>query len=237
VKIIWHDLECGSYAADIPLWRALAERYGDPILDIGAGTGRITLDLARRGHRVTALDRDRELLDELERRKGDAEVRTVQADARDFDLGQRFRMCIVPMQTIQLLGGPAGRAEFLRCARRHLVTNGVLAIAISQTLELYDVDDGTPFPLPDICERDGIVYSSQPTAVRAHHGGFVLERKRDVVTADGRQSSTADSIHLDGITVPQLQREAKSAGLSPAGVEIVEPTSDYVGSEVVLFHA
>ncbi len=35
------------------------------MLDVGAGTGRVTLDLARQGHRVTALDRDAELVDVL----------------------------------------------------------------------------------------------------------------------------------------------------------------------------
>ena len=61
VSFIWHDLECGGYAEDLALWRSLAERHGDPVLDVGAGTGRTALDLARRGHRVTALDRDPEL--------------------------------------------------------------------------------------------------------------------------------------------------------------------------------
>ena len=55
-EVVWHDLECGSYRADLPLWRDLAERHGDPILDVGAGTGRVSLDLAQAGHRVTALD-------------------------------------------------------------------------------------------------------------------------------------------------------------------------------------
>ncbi len=38
-KVIWHDVECGSYAADLPLWRELAEEAGVPVLDVGAGTG------------------------------------------------------------------------------------------------------------------------------------------------------------------------------------------------------
>src|SRR5439155_743 len=56
--VIWHDVECGAYVADLPLWRELAAACEGPILDVGAGTGRVTLDLARHGHDVVALDRD-----------------------------------------------------------------------------------------------------------------------------------------------------------------------------------
>ena len=52
--VIWHDLECGGYVEDLTLWQSLADEQGDPVLDVGAGTGRVALALARRGHRVTA---------------------------------------------------------------------------------------------------------------------------------------------------------------------------------------
>jgi len=53
--VIWHDVECGGYEGDLALWRELAAA-GGPILDLGCGTGRVALDLARRGHRVHGLD-------------------------------------------------------------------------------------------------------------------------------------------------------------------------------------
>ena len=65
--IIWHDVECGAYAADLPLWRELAATEAGPVLDVGAGAGRVALELARAGHDVTALDLDPELLAELRR--------------------------------------------------------------------------------------------------------------------------------------------------------------------------
>ena len=234
MSVIWHDLECGAYTEDVALWRTLAEQRGDPILEVGAGTGRIALDLARRGHRVTALDRDRALLAELARRADGLELTTALADARDFELGLRFALSIVPMQTIQLLGGPTGRRAFLDCARRHLAPGGLLAVAISEPLETYEVDDGTIAPLPDIRELDGVVYSSQPTAVRVDGDKFVLERRRETITSDGVRSVAKDVIRLDRLTAGELEREAKDAGLGPLGRVDVPATRDYSGSTVVM---
>jgi len=252
VSVIWHDLECGAYAEDLPLWRALAAEHGDPVLDVGAGTGRVALDLAHAGHRVTAVDRDPELLAALSARarslglgrdpnrdgvSSQALISTVVADARDFDLSERYPLCIVPMQTIQLLGGADGRAAFLRCALRHLHRGGALAIAIAEALDLYDATDGVHAPLPDIREVDGIVYSSQPVAVRAGSGGFVLERRRETVTVVGERTVERDLIGLDRLTAHGLEREGRAVGFARAQRARVRETSDYVGSEVVILRA
>jgi SAM-dependent methyltransferase len=237
MTVIWHDLECGGYGEDMRLWRSLAARYGDPVLDIGAGSGRVTLDLARAGHRVTALDHDPELLAALAQRARGLDVETVLADARDFDLGRRFALCVMPMQTIQLLGDSAGRISFLRCARKHLEDRGVLAIALTEMLELYEVVDGTPAPRPDIVELDGVVYSSQPTAVRAEREGFVLERRRETITVDGRHSVEQDAVTLTRLSSAQLRREAARAELASVENVTIPATSDYVGSEVVILGA
>jgi SAM-dependent methyltransferase len=234
---IWHDLECGTYAEDLPLWRSLAADTDGPILDVGAGTGRVALDLARREHRVTALDRDAELLAELERRATGMSVETVVADARSFELPQRFGLCLVPMQTIQLLGGPEGREAFLRCAKAHLRRGGLLAVALTSDLDPYEIADGGPAPVPDMCERDGTVYASQPTAVRAEPNGFVLERRRETVTADGRRMVEQNAIALDRVTPRGLERESRAAGMTPVRRAAVPPNLDYVGSEVVIVRA
>jgi SAM-dependent methyltransferase len=244
--VVWHDVECGSYVEDLPLWRSLAAEYGDPVLDVGAGTGRVSLDLARAGYRVTALDRDPELLaaltDRALGRNGEllplsSQMTTVVADAREFDIGEQFPLVIVPMQTIQLLGGPEERTSFLRCAHRHLVAGGALAVALSEVLDLYEVVDGMAMPMPDVREVDGIVYSSQPTAVRADRSGFVLERRRETVGLAGELSVEENVIRLDRLTVRGLEREGVAAGFTRGGRAHVASTEDYSGSEVVILRA
>ena len=115
--VVWHDLECGDHRADLPLWHELAQAHPGRLLDVGAGTGRVALALARAGHDVVALELDPRLLRALRERAAGLPVESVAGDACDFALpGRRFGLIVVAMQTIQLLD-ERGRAGLLRCAR------------------------------------------------------------------------------------------------------------------------
>jgi SAM-dependent methyltransferase len=233
----WHDLECGHYGEDLSFWRQLAAATGGPVLDVGAGTGRTTLELARAGLAVLALDLDDALLAVLRARAQGLEVRTMVADARAFWLGETFALCIVPMQTVQLLGGSDGRTQFLECARQHLEPEGVLAVAVAEELECFETVDGLPGPLPDVGEIDGVVLSSRPVAVRVDGDGFVLERRRETVSADGRLSTERNLIHLDRLEAGTLETEAAAVGLRAVDRVTIAATDDYVGTTVVMLRA
>ena len=231
--VIWHDVECGTYAADLPLWRELAAAEGGPVLDLGAGTGRVALDLARLGHEVHALDVEPELLHALAQRAEGLPVITHAADARSFALGVRFGLVLAPMQTVQLLGGPEQRAAMLGSVRRHLAPGGLFAAALANVLEGYDGDD-LDIPVPDMAEVGGSVFSSRPTAIRDAGEAFVLERLREKVTPDGRRAVGEDRITLHRCSAAQLAAEGVGAGLVAEAPRDVAATDDHVGSEVAM---
>jgi SAM-dependent methyltransferase len=231
-RAIWHDVECGSYEADLPLWRELAREAPEGVLDVGAGTGRVALRLAYAGFDVTALDVDAELLDVLEQRARAAglDVHTLVADAADFRLDAPVGLVAVPMQTIQLL---PERAPFFACARRALVPGGRVAVAIATALEPYD--GAPPLPAPDLGQAEGWTYISQPVAIRLEGDEAWIERIRQRVGPHGERTTSDDAIRLSVVTPAGLAEEAAAHGLEAEQLRHIPETPEHIASEVMIF--
>lgn len=231
----WHDVECGGYTADLRVWRELAQEAQGLVLELGAGTGRVALDLAERGHPVVALDVDPALTAALTARargRG-SRLETVIADARSFDLGRSLALVIAPMQVVQLLGGAAGRRAMLEAARRHLMPGGTLAMAIADPLEGADADSVLP-PPPDVREVDGWVYSSRPVTMREAPASVAIDRVREAVSPDGELHRSMVTVDLDRVTASDLEALGAEAGFAALPRRAVPATGSYVGSEVVV---
>ena len=241
--VIWHDLECGGYRADLPLWRRLAAREATGktarVLEIGAGTGRVALDLARRGHRVTALDRNSTLLAALVERAGGLPVETVCADAREFALASddRYDLCLVPMQTLQLLRGASERAALFACAKRHLRQGGVLACAIVSEVDGFDSRAGAPGPAPERTRVGATMFMSRAVRVARRERFVRIERER-LVFDDGAEQTQQpiehDLIELEILDTAGLARELEAAALSAERPRAIAATEEHSASEVVI---
>lgn len=242
--VAWHDLECGAYGVDLPLWLSLAERLDGPILDVGAGTGRVTLALARAGHSVTAVDREPALLDALGERAAGLAVRTVCADARSLALERRgYALCVMPMQTIQLLAGVEGRVAFLRGAREHVRPGGLVACAILGELEPFDCSDARIGPAAERARVGELEYVSRAIRVAESRRAVTIERERLILDRGpaAREQGRArellrerDAIELDRVGVARIERDARTAGLRPEAALTISATDEHVGSTVVM---
>ena len=234
----WHDVECASYAADLPLWRELAGERGGPVLDVGCGTGRVALDLALLGHEVVGIDADPDLARALTERARERSLpaRAHAADARSFSLGSLHPLAIAPMQVMQLLGGPAGRAAMLAAVLDHLSPAGLLAVALADPFDALPPGEALP-PLPDVLELGGWVLSSTPVGVRDEAGAVAIDRHRQAVSPTGELAEEMATIRLESVSAPGLQQEATEAGYTVLPARDVPSTRDHVGSTVVLLEA
>ena len=136
-----YDLMCpplGGGDAELAWWRGVcrdagASREGGEVLELGAGTGRLAIALARGGLRVTALDRSAAMLGRGEARAAEAgvDIDWVQADMTAFALGRRFDAVLVAFNTLLHLHTRAEHAAFFAAVGRHLRPGGVLALSVT----------------------------------------------------------------------------------------------------------
>src|SRR5215210_1672380 len=123
-----YDLEY-SHDYDVPFWLALAEREGDPIVEWGAGTGRLAVPLAEAGFDVTGVELSERMI-ERGCKKSEA-VEWVQGDMRSARLRKRYALAICAFNSFLCLLSAEDAMDFLRNAREHLETGGMLGIEVS----------------------------------------------------------------------------------------------------------
>jgi SAM-dependent methyltransferase len=129
----FYDQDYRDYDDDLEFITALADEWGDPVLELGCGTGRVLLPLAEGGHETTGIDISPLLLD-VARRKLEAvrlsrQVTLVKADLRNFALDERnFQFAFCTSNTLMHLSSQADQLACLRSVHAHLAEDGLLLI-------------------------------------------------------------------------------------------------------------
>lgn len=234
--VAWHDTECGVYAADLPLWERLAGRAPGPVLELGCGTGRVSLRLAAAGHKVIGLDRDPELLAALRERAGsdDRGHRTIQAEVTELSTARRFGLVAAPMQLAQLLDR-AARQTMLGRVAAHLKPDGIAAFAVAELpSEPWHPSRESPPPAPDVREYEGWIFSSLPIAVEPDPEGVTIRRLRQLVSPAGVLHESQDTVRLMKLSPAGLEQEAHEVGLTMVERQEVAETADHLGSTIVV---
>lgn len=119
---------------DVDFFVDAAVGAGSPVLEVGCGTGRILIPTARAGVDIVGLDLSPHMLQVCRQRLRDepeavrSRTRLVQADMRNFDLGQAFQLVTLPFRPFQHLTTVADQLSCLQTIHRHLAADGRLIL-------------------------------------------------------------------------------------------------------------
>lgn len=145
-----YDLAYSQMVGDIPFYLGQARACGGPVLEIACGTGRIAIPLAKAGLDVTGLDVSEEMLTRA-RQKADTsgvKIGWVRADCRDFELNRKFRLILMPFNSLQHLYDRESLEHCLTRIRGHLETGGTFVFDVfNPDLLILTRDPGKRFPV------------------------------------------------------------------------------------------
>ena len=118
---------------DVPFWRRVAVEAQGPVLELGCGTGRISVPLAKAGVDLVGIDRSAPMLDRLRKASGRAgaigHVNAVRGDIRALPFASRaFSMVLAPYGILQSLLADRDLVATLASVARVLAPGGRFGI-------------------------------------------------------------------------------------------------------------
>ncbi|MEW9528640.1 daptide-type RiPP biosynthesis methyltransferase [Microbispora sp. NPDC049125] len=218
-----YDALSETYEWDLDDYLKLADRSPGGVLELGCGSGRITVPLAREGHQVVALDSSPDMLALLRRRLAKEDesvagrVTIVRSDMRGLRLDRRFGLILLPANNISLLADEADRREVFARAREHLAPGGRFAFdnALAEDERLLTQNgDLVAFPASSAGEEQFVLSAHR---YLPDEGVQLMNFYAESVDASGRTRR-----FLGGWTKAVLPDEAIDDLLAEAGLRTVE---------------
>lgn len=129
---------------DIAFYRSRAKALGGPVLELGCGTGRVSIPLAEDGNEIWALDLSDEMLAQLQDKLKHLSPAAVQrlhmvhGSMSGFDLGRKFDLIIVPFRAFQALSERADQKSCLECVTKHLSERGRFVMHVFKPKGVFD---------------------------------------------------------------------------------------------------
>lgn len=220
-------------AGDVAFYLACGRRFGDPVLELAVGTGRVAWQLADAGLRVVGVDLSAAMLERAARKGAErpAAVRERltlhQADMAAFALAAAFPLAIIPYSAFQHLLTPERQRAALACVHRHLAPGGHLVVDVFDPLLEHCVP-GAASPMPD---REAVEPASGHLVRRrtvARHNDPINQTiaetfRLEVVSATGEVIAEAET----SFAVRWACRQEMAYLFELSGFEVVEQYSDF----------
>ena len=147
-----YDLVMGAYASgdQLNFYRRQVARYGEPVLELACGSGRFTIPLAKEGVNITGMDISDDMLDlaKLKASERGTNVRFLQGDMRNFDLGEKFKFILIPAQSLSHLHTREDVEKCFSCVRHHLADEGWFLIELfNSSVTMLARESGRRYPI------------------------------------------------------------------------------------------
>jgi ubiquinone/menaquinone biosynthesis C-methylase UbiE len=206
-----------AFQGDVDWYRRKAQESGGPVLELGAGTGRITLAIAEAGIQVHALDASDAMLDALrtklvqQSKEIQDRVVPVKGDMRSFELPERFALVIAPFRAFLHNVSERDQADCLDRVRRHLRPDGRFAFNVFHpSLEVMAQQAG---PLAGVWRWTG--------SRQLPDGGYVVRSdatRYDTVRQQVHSQHRYEEFAADGTLVRTSLHRLELAYLYPADI-------------------
>jgi SAM-dependent methyltransferase len=143
---------------DIPFYLRQAQKYGDPVLELACGTGRITIPLAEKGIQITGLDLSKPMLSHARKKavKKGIDIHWINADYRDFSLNEQFSLIFIPFNSLLHIHDLKSYEACFSSVRDHLRDGGRFIVDIfNPDLTILMRDPSKRFPVAEYEDPDG----------------------------------------------------------------------------------
>lgn len=208
---------------DVAFWRRLAAQHKGPVLELGCGTGRVAVPVARSGARVIGVDRSIPMLERARQRAGRARLARrlslVRADIRFLPFASRasFGLVMAPYGILQSLLAGRDLTAVLAEARRVLRPGGVLAVDL--VADLPGWQEYRKERRLAGWRNGGRTHVTLIESVRQDRRRGLTHFEQEYVERRGRQrSSRRFELTFRTVSVPQMIRRLTTAGFSTGQV-------------------
>jgi len=215
---------------DVPFWRNVARNVGGTLLELGAGTGRISIPLARAGVPVVGIDRSEPMLARARQRvvraKLQRRVRLVRGDIRFLPFARRFEMVLAPYGMLQSLLRERDLQATLAAVHGVLKKGGTFGVELVADLPSWQEYEKR-ISLKGWRRRPGGAHVTLTETVRQDRKkGLTIFDQEFTERRGPKTQSRTFSLAFRTLTVPQMVRR-----LEKAGFEVTALLGDYKGRE------